>query len=195
MTQLAAALSLLVLTHLVPSAPGVRPGCIRILGLSGFRIAYSIVSAAVVAWVIAAYIDAADGPWLWTPPGWGRWVAVAAMPVALWLIAVRLLQRPGERRTGVYRVIPAPGSSGLLLWAGLHLLNVGHARAVMLIGVFAALSAVAAIKNTMTAPAAAPCVGTDANWKPILAALLAWLLLLAAHPHVIGVDPLAGIIP
>lgn len=197
MIDLAAALVLLVLTHLVPSAPGVRPACIRVMGLTGFRVVYSVVSLAVVAWLVAAYIDAAGAPWLWTPPEWARWVAVISMPLALWLIAVRLLHRPGESRTGIYRVIPAPGSVGILLWALLHLLNVGHARAVMLFGVFAAISAVAAVKNTRTAPpAAGPDSGGDGgNWKPVVAAAAAWLLLLAAHPHVIGVDPLAGILP
>lgn len=197
MIELAAALAMLIVTHLVPSAPGVRPACIRVLGLAGFRVTYSILSLGVVAWLTVAYIGAADGPWLWTPPAWGRWVAIFAMPVALWLIAARLLQRPGERRTGIYRVIAAPGSFGLLLWSCLHLLNVGHARAVLLFVVFAVISTVAAIKNTRTAPpAAAPgTASTVTDWKAPVAALVVWLLLLAAHSHVIGVDPLAGILP
>ncbi len=197
MIELAAALAVLVLTHLVPSAPGVRPTRVRILGLTGFRVVYSVVSLAVVAWLVAAYVGAAGGPWLWTPPDWARWVAVVSMPVALWLIAVRLLRRPVALRTGVYRLIPAPGSLGLSLWAVLHLLNVGHARAVMLFGVFAAISAIAAVKNARTAPPAAgpDNCGEGGNWKPAVAAAAAWLLLLAAHPHVIGVDPLAGVLP
>jgi len=197
MIDLAAALVLLVLTHLVPSAPGVRPACIRVMGLAGFRVVYSGVSLAVVAWLVVAYINATDAPWLWTPPEWGRWVAVFLMPVSLWLIAVRMLQRPRDVRTGIYRVIPAPGSVGILLWALLHLLNVGHARAVLLFGVFAAIAAVAAVKNTRTAPrvAAPDAVATGPDWKPIVSALTVWMILLAIHPHVIGVDPLAGILP
>ena len=161
------------------------------------------VSLGVVAWLIVAYINAAGAPWLWTPPEWGRWVAVAVMPVALWLIAARLMQRSGAVRTGIYRLVPAPGSAGLLLWSLLHLLNVGHARAIMLFGVFAAISAVAAIKNTMTAPPVAPSdaspgaapVSATPLWKPAVAALVAWAALLALHPYVIGVDPLAAILP
>ncbi|MCK5777144.1 MAG: hypothetical protein KAH11_00015 [Rhodospirillales bacterium] len=197
MIELAAALALLVLTHLVPSAPGVRPACVRALGLTGFRVAYSLVSLGVVAWMIAAYIAAAGGPWLWTPPVWARWVAVMGMPVALWLIAVRLLERPGEMRTGIYRLIPAPGSAGILLWALLHLLNVGHARAVMLFGVFAAIGAIAMVKNTLSAPPpAAPEAGeTKLRMMPVIYALAVWMLLLLLHPVVIGVDPLALILP
>lgn len=197
MIELAVALAVLVLTHLVPSAPGVRPACVRVLGLTGFRAAYSLVSLGVVAWLVAAYIGAAGGPWLWTPPEWARWVAVISMPVAIWLVAVRLFERPGDTRTGVYRVIPAPGSAGILLWALLHLLNVGHARAVMLFGVFAAIAAAAAVKNTLTAPPVAPpgTTGPGEHWKPLIAAFIVWGLLLGAHPHLIGVDPLAGILP
>jgi len=197
MIDLAAALVLLVLTHLVPSAPGVRPACIRVMGLAGFRVVYSVVSLAVVAWLVVAYINAADALWLWTPPEWARWVAVMGMPVAIWLVAARLFERPGDTRTGIYRVIPAPGSVGILLWALLHLLNVSHARALLLFGVFAAIAAVAAVKNTRTAPrvAAPDAVGTGWDWKPIVAALAVWMLLLAIHPHVIGIDPLAGILP
>ncbi len=197
MIELAAALVVLIITPLVPSAPGVRPACIRLLGLIGFRVVYSIVSLTVVAWLIIAYIDAADGPWLWTPPHWGRWVAVFAMPVALWLIAARLMQRPGKMRTGVYRMIAAPGSCGLLLWSCLHLLNVGHARAVLLFGAFAVISAIAMIKNTQAAPptAAPGGNGTVRHLKPMIAAVGAWALLLALHPFVIGVDPLVRILP
>lgn len=197
MIELAVALAVLILTHLVPSAPGVRPSFIRVFGLTGFRVIYSTVSLAVVIWLIVAYIDAEDGPWLWTPPYWGRWATVFGMPVALWLIAARLMQRPGASRTGIYRLIAAPGSCGLLLWALLHLLNVGHARAVLMFGVFAVISAVATIKNTLTAPpvTGARFEGTGWDWKPPVAAFLFWALLLGAHPHVIGVDPLAGIIP
>lgn len=192
MVELAAALALLFLSHLVPSSPGVRQACINKLGLSVFRIVYSIVSIGVVAWLITAYVDAADGPWLWDPPAWGRWAAVAGMPVAIWLIAARLMNRPGAVRAGIYRSIPAPGSLGLLLWASLHLLNVGHARAVLLFGVFAIISAVAAIKNTMTGPIdVAPAAGSGVpGWKPAVAAMVAWAVMLGLHPYLIGVHPL-----
>lgn len=196
MTQLAISLAILVLTHLVPSAPGVRPASIRLMGLYGFRFVYSLVSLAVVTWVVVAYIDAADSPWLWSPPAWARWFAVFAMPVALWLMAIRLIQRPDHARSGIYRVIPAPGSLGLLIWSSLHLLNIGQARAVLLFGVFAAISGIAMIKNTMAAKSSTGwrTSGPVWDWCPFLAAILFWLLLLLAHPYLIGVDPLAGVL-
>ncbi|MBO6948218.1 MAG: hypothetical protein JJ855_09590 [Rhodospirillales bacterium] len=196
MTELTIALGVLALTHLMPSAPGVRPACIRALGLLGFRIVYSVISLVVVAWLITAYIDSADTPWVWTPPFWTRWIAVFAMPLAMWLIAVRLIQKPDHARNRIYRLIPAPGSCGLLLWASLHLLNVGQARSVLLFGAFAAISGVAMIKNTMAARSLAGwrSIGPLWDWRPPFAAVLMWLLFLALHPYLFDVDPLAGIL-
>jgi uncharacterized membrane protein len=210
MIELATALALLALTHWVPSAPGVRPLLIRRLGLGGFRAVHSLVSLAIVAWLVVAY-GAADGPWLWIPPIWGRWVAVFAMPLALWLILARLLERPNDSPTGIYRITATPGSVGLLVWAVLHLLNVGDARAVMLFGTFAAIALAAMIKNWKTAPPARRVVGIlpglgmlsgrtpaglrDLRPLPALLAIGLWLLLLVLHPIVIGLDPLAGIVP
>lgn len=196
MTELAIALGVLALTHLLPSAPGVRPACIQALGLRGFRIVYCVISLLVVAWLISAYIDAADTPWVWTPPYWTRWVAVFAMPLAIWLIAVRLVQRPDHARNRIYRLIPAPGSFGLLLWASIHLLNVGQARAVLLFGVFATISGIAMIKNSMTARSLAGRYsgGPVWDWRPPLIAVVLWLLFLALHPYLFGPDPLAGIL-
>jgi uncharacterized membrane protein len=196
MTELTIALGVLALTHLIPSAPGARSACIRALGLLGFRIVYSVISLVVMAWLIMAYIDAADTPWVWTPPLWTRWIAVFGMPLAMWLIAVRLVQRPDHARNRIYRLIPAPGSCGLLIWASLHLLNVGQARAVLLFGVFAIISGIAMIKNSMTARSLAGrhSGGPVWDWRPPLVAVALWFLLLALHPYLFGVDPLTGIL-
>lgn len=197
MIELAAALAALTLTHLVPSFPSVRPALVRVFGQTVFRILYSIVSLAILAWLILAYRNAADSAWLWTPPDWGRWVAVAAMPVAIWLITTRLMRPPGRTRSGVYRTIAAPGSAGLTLWAALHLLNVGEARTVLLFGVFLAISLFAFAKYSLTAPpkpTASATRSTLDGW-PIAISVAIWISLLMLHPVVLGVDPLAGILP
>lgn len=196
MTNLAAALAVLFLTHLLPTLPSVRPRLVRAVGLTTFRIVYSLVSAAILIWLVLAYRNAADSPWLWTPPFWARWAAVASMPLAIWLVCIRLMRRPTVPRRGIYDLVPAPGSTGLTLWALLHLLNVGQARAVMTFGVFFAMCLAVAVKNTVAAMSipAAPFALEDIGWRPIAAAFLVWAALLTAHPHVIGVDPLLGII-
>jgi uncharacterized membrane protein len=210
MTELASALAVLALTHWVSSAPGIRPAAIRRMGLTGFRAAHSLVSLAVVGWLIVAYGNA-DGPWLWMPPAWGRWLAVFGMPLALWLVVARLFERPGDTPAGIYRITAVPGSLGLLIWASLHLLNLGEARAILLFGTFAAMALAAMIKNWKAAPPARRHVGLlpgfailsgrapaglgDLRALPALLAIGLWGLLLILHPIVIGPDPLAGIVP
>ncbi|PIW26818.1 MAG: hypothetical protein COW30_13105 [Rhodospirillales bacterium CG15_BIG_FIL_POST_REV_8_21_14_020_66_15] len=211
MIELSAALAAMALAHWVPSAPRVRPILISVLGPRGFHAVYSLVSFGVLVWLVAAYGAAADGPWLWTPPFWARWTAVLGMPVALWLILARLMQRPGDAPASIYRLTATPGSLGILLWAGLHLLNVGAARAVVLFGTFAVIALAAAVKNLWTAPPGRRLIGIlpgramlqgrtparldDLPLTPLVLAFGLWLALLALHPLVIGADPLAGMLP
>lgn len=212
MIELAVALAVMALSHWGPSAPRVRPALVGMLGLRGFHIAYSLLSLAALAWLVTAYGRAAEDTFfLWTPPLWARWAAVFGMPVALWLVLARLMQRPGETPSGIYRITATPGSLGLLVWAVLHLLNVGGARTVMLFAAFAAIALAAAAKNLWTAPPARRVVGIlpglgillgrtpaglrDLRPLPVLLAIGLWLLLLILHPIVIGLDPLAGIVP
>ncbi|PJK27984.1 NnrU family protein [Minwuia thermotolerans] len=191
MTNLAAALALLFLTHAAPSLPALRERLLARLGVRAFRIAYSLVSLAAVAWVIQAYAGAADSPWVWSPPLWARWAAVLAMPLALWLVAVRLMRPPGKGAAWLYRLVPAPASAGILLWALLHLANVGQARALLLFAVFAAIALFALVKNMLTAAPVAGSAPDRVGYRPAAAALAVWAALLALHPLVIGPDPLA----
>lgn len=210
MTELIAALAALGLSHWLPSSPRLRPVLTGALGTRGFHIAYSMLSLAVVAWLIAAYGRAAGSGWLWLPPLWARWAIVLGMPVALWLVLARLMTRPGEEPAGIYRLTAAPGSVGILLWALLHLLNAGQSRAVALFAAFAVIALAAAVKNLRTAPRARRKAGLlpslailrgrmafarrDVDWRPAALALALWAGLLTLHPMVIGPDPLAGLL-
>ena len=59
---LAAAALALVLGHVVPSAPPVRRRLIDVLGRGGFVAGYSVLSLALLAWVVVAWREAAGGP-------------------------------------------------------------------------------------------------------------------------------------
>ena len=129
------------------------------------------------------------------------------MPVALWLVLARLLEHPQDQPQGIYRITATPGSLGLLIWATLHLLNMGQMRSVALFGTFAVMALAAAAKNLLTAPPARRQVGilpglgalsgrtpisrTDVHWTSAVIALGLWGTLLVLHPLVIGPDPLA----
>lgn len=216
-----AAALMLAASHALPSWPGVRPRLVAALGRAGFVTLYSLLSLAALALFVLAY-RAADTAVVFTPPVWAAPLAVAAMPVAFTLIAWRLSAPFGPADDphpprGLYRITRAPGSLGLLLWAGLHLLATGDSRRLVLFATMAAIALFAIVKNgwvlrhadtegarRLRAAAHAMPFATPASrrpavwaaaaretgpWRP-LAALAAWAGVLAAHPHVFGVDPL-----
>ena len=116
---------------------------------------------------------------------------------------------PPNGPIGIYRVTAVPGSLGVLLWALVHLLNLGEARAVVVFAGLAVMSLIALLKNLVVAGPAY----RDVGWLPFSAigrgretfrwreigfwrlgvALLVYASLLYLHPIVIGRDPLAGI--
>jgi uncharacterized membrane protein len=206
--ELALAVTLMVLSHAVPSAPPFRARLIDRLGRAGFLIAYGTLSVIVLLWVIMAFRRADPGPWLYAPPDGGRALAVLVMPLATILVIGRLLQRPGEAARGVYRITTVPGSLGVLLWALLHLINLGSARHVILFGGMALIALIALVKNARLAPPGRRHVGIvpflavvlgDERLvlreiaPPALVGLVAYAGLLWLHPPIIGRDPMAGI--
>lgn len=206
--ELTAAVALLILSHAVPSAPPVRARLIGALGRPAFFAAYGTVSIVVLVWVIVAFRRADPGAWLYLPPGEARAVAVLAMPLAVVLVVGRLMQRPADVPAGVYRITTVPGSLGVLLWALLHLINLGSARHVVLFGGMALIALIAVFKNARLAPAAHRHVGVFpflAGLRgrerlslrelapPLLLGLVLYAALLWLHPMVIGRDPLAGV--
>lgn len=191
MVGLAMALTLLFMTHAVPTLPAVHARLVGRFGMLRFRVVYSLVSLAAVAWVIMAYDDAAGSAWIWTPPVWARWAAVLAMPLALWLVSVRLIRPPGRGAARLYRLVRAPASAGILLWSLLHLANAGQARSLLLFAVFAAIAFFALVKNMRTARPVAGTAPEAIGYLPAAAALAVWAALLALHPAVIGPDPLS----
>jgi uncharacterized membrane protein len=208
MTLLATAMALLVASHVLPSAPGVRPALIAWLGRRGCYIPYSMLSLAALGLVVLAYRAVGPDPWLYTPPAGGRAVALVGMLPGVFLLVARLTT-PADPATprGIYRLSAAPGSLAVLLWALLHLLNLGAARQVVLFGGMALIAGAAVIRNLMLAPPAGRAVGLLRAtalgrrefwrelgwWRPALA-LPVYLALLGLHPVVIGRNPLAGLL-
>ena len=131
------------------------------------------------------------------------------MLLATFLVTTRLTTRaPPDRPIGIYRVTAVPGSLGVLLWALVHLLNLGEARAVV---VFAGLAVMTLIALRQEPGARRPGVSRGrlaavrrdrartgilsardrlVAGRPRAAGLREPLYL---HPIVIGRDPLAGI--
>jgi len=207
MGWLIAATALLVVSHIVPSAPGVREELIERLGRRAFLAVYSLVSLAALALVVWAYRAAGPGPWLYVAVPGGRWLAVIGMLVAVFLVVGRLTTRADHKTpAGIYRLSAVPGSLGVLLWALLHLLNRGEARAVVIFAGLALLAGWSVVKNLRVASPAFRRVGVldphalgdtavwrATGWRRTALLVAAYLALLYLHPIVIGPDPLAGL--
>jgi uncharacterized membrane protein len=210
MALLIAATVLVIASHVVPSAPGMRARLIGTFGRSGFYAGYSLLSLLTLGLLIWAYRAAGPQDWLYTPHPTARIVAIAAMLLATFLVTARLTTpAPPDRPIGIYRVTAVPGSLGVLLWALVHLLNLGEARAVVVFAGLAAMTLFALLKHLSLAEPAYRAVGwrpfaaigsgrevllwREIGWWRVGLALLVYASLLYLHPIVIGRDPLAGI--
>jgi len=146
--HLAVAAGAFLLIHVVPSSP-LRAALVRRLGEGPYTALFSLVSLALLAWVVYAYGRAPQVP-LW--PGLYA-LPVMVMPFAFVLVACGVLSRnptavaqgklmanPDPAR-GIIRVTRHPVMWGIMLWAGAHLLARGELRATILFGSFLALAA------------------------------------------------------
>jgi uncharacterized membrane protein len=210
MEFLIAATVLVIASHVVPSAPGPRERLIGTFGRSGFYAGYSLASILTLGLLIWAYRAAGPQDWLYTPAPAARIVAIAAMLLATFLVTARLTTRaPPDRPIGIYRVTAVPGSLGVLLWALVHLLNLGEARAVVVFAGLAVMTLIALVKHLRLAEPAYRAVGwvpfaaivggreifvgREIGWWRLGLALLVYASILYLHPIVIGRDPLAGV--
>src|SRR5919108_1883911 len=96
MLLLIGATPLLVASHLLPSAPGVRERLIARLGRSGFYAWYSLLSLFALGFVMWAYRASDPGPFLYAPAAAARPIALVGMLLAVFLLVGRLTTRPAR---------------------------------------------------------------------------------------------------
>ena len=218
MIHLAVAIVVFLVCHSLPTRPELRRRAEAALGRRGFTLAYSLLSLGLLAWVIAA-ARAAPVIVLWWQQPWMRWVPLLAMVPASVAIAAGLTTPnpfsigPGGRRydparPGMLRLTRHPVLWGMALWAGAHLLPNGQLALLMLFLPLLALALAGprlldSKRRRMLGEAEwrrlAALTGRPGEWRRALAEMgwmrlaagpLLYLLLLAAHPFVIGYSPL-----
>lgn len=150
MTTLGIAVSVFILTHLLPIIPGLRDKLIARLGKRAYLIGYSLVSIAALVWVIAALLSA-PVVLLWMPAGWQAWITVLLSPVALFLILAGLfsnnplslaaISHTDRPEGAIVSITRHPVFWGAFLWAGSHIPPNGDVRSLLLFSVLAALAA------------------------------------------------------
>ncbi|MBO9453773.1 NnrU family protein [Paracoccus sp. R12_1] len=156
--------------HMVPAAPGPRGLLIARLGRRGYLLAFSLVSVALLIWLVRA---SSGAPYVGlSQAGTGsRWLVNLAMPVAILTGAI------------------ATGMSGLLMafaiWAAAHLVANGDLAHAILFGGMLVFAGSGLIRSGF------PCVFRPSVLR-IVAAIGLWIALLLLHPVVVGVSPLPG---
>lgn len=149
--ELCVAMVLFVASHVVPSMPAVRPRLVGVLTEKGFLAAYSIVSIALIVWVVHAY-NIAPYVALWDPGTGLRHLSLGVMPLAFILVIGGLtspnpsaVMQDGERiaaagPAGMLRITRHPVMWGIALWGVLHLLARGDAASLVFFGGFTVLA-------------------------------------------------------
>ncbi|WP_297774445.1 NnrU family protein [uncultured Roseovarius sp.] len=205
------------LSHSVPVRPSVRAHLVDRLGQRGFTLAYSVLSLAVLGWVIAAAGRAPFVP-VW---GWATWQphVTLTLMLAVCLILGLAIGRPnpfsfgGARnhlfdpeRPGLVRITRHPMLLALALWAFGHMIPNGDLAHVILFGSFAGFAVLGRVlidrrkrremgaewlrlDKAVRAQGPSPARPLVAVLRLTLGVAL-FMLLLGAHPYVFGVAPL-----
>jgi uncharacterized membrane protein len=151
MGELLAALAMFTAFHALPSTP-LRGRAIARLGRNGFMALYSLISLALLGWLLVAFFRADVAVW-WVTPLWLRYLSAAVMLVAFVLLAASLMRRPMVLLTaetvlaaegaviGVVRLTRHPFLWALALWALVHTLNNPDPAGLALFGYFLLLAA------------------------------------------------------
>jgi uncharacterized membrane protein len=216
LTELFLALALFLLSHSIPARPRVRGALIARLGRANYLILYGLLSIVLLVWLVSATIRAPVIP-LWSSGLWTWHLALALMLPACWLLVGGLAapnpfsvtlshRRFDPSRPGIIGLLRHPVLWGFTVWAGVHLIANGDVAAMILFGVFLLFSLVGMRlidrrKYQQLSGDADPVRLTGRRWTVgQLAATfgggtLLYVVLLAAHPVLIGPNPGALIFP
>ena len=144
MVEFFAALSVFLLAHVIPARPSIRQRLVAAVGERAYLAAYSLLSLALLAWVIwAAYRAPYVG--VWTPQRWHYAIPLAVMPIALVLLTAGFLQanplsvalrrQPFDAdRPGIVAVTRHPILWGFALWGASHVPPNGDVVSLILFG-------------------------------------------------------------
>ena len=142
------ALTAFFASHVVPARPAVRRSLQAYLGGVAYGVIYSVVSLAVLAWLIAAARNAPHVQ-LWDFELWQLWVPNLVMPFVCVLIAFGIaapnpfsIAGRGSasfdpERPGIAAVTRHPLLWAITLWALAHMVPNGDLAHVLLFGLFA----------------------------------------------------------
>jgi uncharacterized membrane protein len=180
-------LTLFLGVHTLTTQRGVRAQIIASAGEGGYKIGYSLVSAAGLALIVYGFARYRATGWVdvWYPPTAFKHIAVALMLPAVILVAASYI------RGRIYTTLKHPMLAGVKLWAVAHLIANGDLGSIILFGSFLAWAVFDRITLKRRADAGGPPIPVGGPANDLIAVavgIVAFLALgFAFHPIVIGV--------
>ena len=132
MELLSLGLILFIGVHLIPTLPALKAPLVGSLGANPYKGLFSLVAAAGLVLIVIGYARAPAGPRLFTPSSTAIMIAPPAMLASFILLAA------ANMKTHIRAWIKHPMLLGVGIWASVHFLANGHAKAVLLFGAFLA---------------------------------------------------------
>lgn len=148
MNEFVVALAAFLAAHMIPASPRVRARLIGPLGRGPYLMAYSVLSVALLAWLVVA-VRRADTVELWAAAPWQWYVTLLVMPLAAFLLVAGLVApnplsislRPGTEPGPIAAIARHPVLWGFLLWAMAHIPPNGDLASVAFFGTMALFAA------------------------------------------------------
>ena len=171
--------------HMLPTAPATRGRLAGRLGEQPYKGLFSLGIVGGIALMVFGWRSSLPS-YLYAPPGWGAAVAIPLIFAALVLfVAARL-------PTNLKRLIRHPQLTGVVTWAGAHLLANGDSRSLVLfggIGLWAVVE-MGLLNRRAGAWQRPKPLPLAAELKPLIGAAVAFAILFLVHPYIAGVSPL-----
>jgi uncharacterized membrane protein len=167
--------------HLIPALPGSRAKLAAALGPNRYKGVFSVVSAIGLVALAIGYARAPSGPALFQESA----AAIRIVPLAM--IASFILLAASHTKSHLRAWLRHPMLLGVGLWALVHLLANGSAKASLLFGAFLAyvvIDLISALRRN-TAPSFAPVLRHDLI--AVVAGTALALLVMAFHRQLFGV--------
>lgn len=178
--------------HTLTTRRELRASLITSVGEGGYKIGYSLVSAAGLALIIWGFAHYRASGWIdvWNPPVAFKHIAVALMLPAVILVVASYI------RGRIYTALKHPMLTGVKLWAAAHLLANGDLGSIILFGSFLGWAVFDRISLKHRVDQGGPPIPVGGPGNDLIAVavgLVAYLALaFAFHPVVIGV-PVVGV--
>ena len=173
--------------HTLTTQREMRARVIAMAGEGGYKIGYSLVSAAGLVLIVWGFAHYRATGWIdvWYPPKALKHLTTALMLPAVILVVASYI------RGRIYTTLKHPMLAGIKLWAAAHLIANGDLGSIVLFGAFLAWAVFDRISLKHRPDAGAPPIPVGGPGNDLIAiavGIVAYLALgFAFHPVVIGV--------